>query len=594
MVGDLRTEGNDLAEVEVKLAAGGFPQSAISTLSAFANTPGGGVLILGLEEDCGAFTSRGVYDPVACQAALASTARSALEPPVVLETSALQFEDSTVVVATVQEAHPSLKPCRVKSTRKAYLRAYDGDYQLSDLEEQALIANRTTPRFDAEPVSTATASDLDPELVADYVDSCRSTSHRLSTMADDEVLFRTGVLVTGERVPSVAGLLALGTYPQQHFPGFVLQASIPPSPDDPPGTRSADSPRFDGPIPAMLDQALRWVSRNTRKRVRFSADGHGRDEPEFPPIAVRELLSNALVHRDLGPHAFNEAATLRLEPDQLILSNPGGLYGLTVDRLGTTGVTSARNAYLVGICRNVRYAGSARVVEALASGIPTVLRELRSAGMAPPRFHDQAIRFTVRVPSHTLLAADDLTWLSGLRSMHLSDTQRHVLVNMRHGATYTNKALREAFPMDSREARSVLGGLVEEGVAEAVGERGGRLYRLADSLRPGGADPSAAAAHAADQSRPAPVDGEPPNRTPPQVSGSTPRYRGAREDNAGALLDILTASPGMTAHELEEAAGLSHRQVTHALRLLRSRSQIHVEGGQGKRGTRYHSADQQD
>jgi hypothetical protein len=35
-----------------------------------------------------------------------------------------------------------------------------------------------------------------------------------------------------------------------------------------------------------------------------------------------------------------------------VVTNPGGLYGITVDRLGHDAVTSARNGRLVAICPN--------------------------------------------------------------------------------------------------------------------------------------------------------------------------------------------------------------------------------------------------
>ena len=50
LVGVLRSEGGDLPGVEVKSAAGGLPDSLLPTLCAFANRPGGGTVILGLDE----------------------------------------------------------------------------------------------------------------------------------------------------------------------------------------------------------------------------------------------------------------------------------------------------------------------------------------------------------------------------------------------------------------------------------------------------------------------------------------------------------------------------------------------------------------
>jgi ATP-dependent DNA helicase RecG len=350
VIADLRSEGSDFAEVEVKRAADGFPQSVAPTISAFANTPGGGTLIFGLDESDN-FSSVGVYDPAACKAALASLSRNGIEPAVNPFMWDFEFEGKPIVAAQVDELASSVKPCRVKGTGKAYLRSYDGDYELSQLEEQAFIANRDTPRFDQAVAGDSSKADLDGTLVESYVENCRATSPALARFDRDEILFRTGVVAGPDRRPTVAGLLALGVYPQQFFPNLVIQASVVPGPNDPPGTRAVDAKRFDGPIPLMLEQALSWVQRNTRTRVRFGYDGHGRDESEYPVEAVRELLSNALIHRDLGPYALGEAITLKIDNRQLILSNPGGLWGLSVDRLGLTGVTSARTDTLCGFVK---------------------------------------------------------------------------------------------------------------------------------------------------------------------------------------------------------------------------------------------------
>ena len=57
LVRELRATGGDTASVEVKSAAGGLPASISSTLSALANLPGGGLVILGGIRSIGRFTS---------------------------------------------------------------------------------------------------------------------------------------------------------------------------------------------------------------------------------------------------------------------------------------------------------------------------------------------------------------------------------------------------------------------------------------------------------------------------------------------------------------------------------------------------------
>ena len=580
LVVDLRQEGSDTAEVEVKRAARDFPENVLPTVSAFANTPGGGTIIFGLDESAG-FAAVGVYDPAACKATLATKARQALRPPVTFDVWDLQFEHTPILVVKIHEQPAHGKPCRVISSGKAYLRAYDGDYELSQVEEQAFVANRSTPVFDQQPVPATATTDLHPDLLTAYLASCRASSTALAALPDDEILYRTGVTTGTDRELSLAGLLALGIYPQQHVPNCVIQASVAPRAGDPTGTRAADARRFDGPIPLMLDEALRWVQRNTRTRVRFGIDGQARDEPEFPLEAVRELLSNALIHRDLGPYALTQAITLRLDERQLILSNPGGLWGITVDRLGKTGVTSARNGHLLRICQNVRSKEGNRVVEALASGIPAVLASLRNAGMLPPRFHDQGISFTVAVPNHALLAADDLEWLASLpAAATLSDRQRHALVAMRHGHTWTNQTFRETFPMDSRDARTELAGLVDAGVATAEGERGGRVYRLADPLP--GAEQEALQTAAAP-----PLPGTEPASAATTAPGpDLGAAVGPTRRNWQAIQDQLQAG-GKTATELVTATGLTARQVQYALQQMRAAGLVTLVGNPGAHESRY-------
>ncbi|MGH3246291.1 MAG: ATP-binding protein [Trebonia sp.] len=441
----------------------------------------------------------------------------------------------------------------MRSSGKAYLRAHDGDYAMSQVEIQAFIANRTTPLFDHATPQGASREDLDPDLVAGYVRSCRESSASLRRLTDDEILLHTGVIADRDGAPTVAGLLALGIHPQRFLPNAVIQASVGPLPGDPPDIRARDSQRFDGPIPLMLDEALLWVARNTKTRIRFGADGHGRDEPEYPPDAVRELIANALVHRDLGPYALSQAITLKIERDQLIITNPGGLWGVTVDRLGSVGVTSARNGYLIRICQNVRAGRDRRVIEALASGIPTVLRALHDARMTPPRFYDQGIRFTVLVPNHVLLADDDLAWLARHPSAaQLTDVQRHVLVAMRHGVRWTNKSLREAFPMDSREATAILTGMVHLGAARPVGVGAARAYEYRE--------PGSSVDSHADQSR----------------------AYGDRRENAEAVHVLLSEHGPASAESLAEATGMSRRQVRYALALLREENRISITDKHGQ------------
>ena len=88
LIHDLRARGSDTTAVEAKTASRGLPTSLTPTLSAFANKPGGGLVILGLDE-ASDFRATGVPDAAAVAAALASRARQAFDPPIRLSVESI-------------------------------------------------------------------------------------------------------------------------------------------------------------------------------------------------------------------------------------------------------------------------------------------------------------------------------------------------------------------------------------------------------------------------------------------------------------------------------------------------------------------------
>ncbi|WP_344101803.1 ATP-binding protein [Myceligenerans crystallogenes] len=546
----LRAEGSDVSGIEAKAAHEGYPRDLAPTLSAFGNMPGGGLIVLGLDERAG-FDVVGVYDAANAQMRLGAQARDAVTPPLQVSFETSEVDGNSVVLARVRDLPATDKPCQVVETGDAYLRSYDGDYRISEFERQGFVANRGVPRHDQAPVEGASREDLDDKLLGIYLANCRGRSRRLGAMTDEEILRHTWVL-NHEGAPTVAGLYALGAYPQTFLPTLSITASVAPFPGDPPGTRSSDIARFDGPLPEQLDQAVAWVRRNTATRVRFGADGHGSDEPAYPTDAVRELVANALVHRDLGPHALNQRVTMTLKHDRLVISNPGGLLGLTVDQLGARSGGSARNQRLYDISQDVQSELGRRVIEGIGSGIITVRESLASAGMTPPHFIDAGIHFVAIVPDHALLDPDDLRWLAALPGAHgLSDTQRHALAAMRHGESWTNRSLRDRFPMDSTVARTLLTDLAERGLAVALGDGGARVYKLG-----------------------------------PSAGGAVSPAYSALPTHGETILNVLTGGP----HDIKsivKATELSDRQVRYAINRMLDDALVEKLEGPGRQGSRY-------
>ena len=315
----------DLLSVEVKRAAGGLPRSVLESVCAFANGRGG-LVILGLTD--ANFRPVGI-DAAKLAADLVSVCSDGLSPAVRPEIGIAVVEHQPVVVACVDALDYQRRPCYLKSRglqTGVFVRTHDGDRRLSAYEVHVMVSGRGQPTDDTEPVEGVGVEHLDGQLTADLLRRLRSTRGTVFTAAsDEEVLHMTGVCAepaVGSDV-TLAGLLALGRYPQQFFPQLAASFVVLASSDGEPaadGTRFLDNRSLGSPIPLIVSAAADALHRNMRRHS--VVVGAGREDIwEYPVEAVREVVANALTHRDYHPSAHGAQVRIRLYPDRLEVSS---------------------------------------------------------------------------------------------------------------------------------------------------------------------------------------------------------------------------------------------------------------------------------
>ena len=456
LLNQLRANGGDSTTVEVKSAEGGLPTSIGASLSALANLPGGGILLLGLSEDEG-FEPVGLRDPQTLKQSLSAKARS-LAPPVQLSISDATVGGEAVIVVEVAECDPTLKPCRLSPNGKALVRSYDGDFEISEQEVQGFLVSRGTPRADRLAVPGTTTADLDMEVVEAWRQVLRANHDPLSKFEGDELFRRAGIIGPQGELTR-AGLLTFGLYPQQHLPRFTLHVTSRLTTAD--NQRAVNTKFINGPIPTMLGDAMEWLQVNVPTSIVTHPDGTVRDEYAFPMEALRELVANALVHRDLATWSESSAVELVLERDKFTIASPGGLFGITVDRLGREHITSARNQMLVQLNANARDPRTgARVVEALSDGLRTVVRVIMSN------------RATAQRAARTPVPAE-VTTAVGLHLPAVGTGIRRVYDLLLHGGPVTVAHVSRTLDMSQGTARSHLNRL-RKSPYELVDASGGR------------------------------------------------------------------------------------------------------------------------
>lgn len=398
LIADLKRRQGDTADVEVKSAAGGCPALG-PTICAFANMPEGGTIILGLDE-AAEFTPVGLTDIAELEQAVAAQARSGVNPPARCEFQTFQVGGKAILVTTVEALPLHQRPARHGG--QAFLRQSDGDYVMSEQEIAQLELLKTQAvrptQPDRQPVPDTSLADLDAELVTHFLAAVRRASRRYATVGDEEILKFSGV-VARTRGLTLAGLYALGKSPQSASPSLSVTAAVQLSAGS--GARTRDLAHLVGPIPDLLEDAMDWVVRNTRTTMGYDSRGHGVDRAEIPMQAVREIVANALVHRNLDAITDSKRVEIRLTDDKLVITSPGGLWGVSESQLGRPGAKSAVNPVLYDICKYVRMPDGSRVIEGEGGGIREAMEALRAAGLRTPRFIDTGVQFTVIIFRHT-------------------------------------------------------------------------------------------------------------------------------------------------------------------------------------------------
>lgn len=291
----------------------------------------------------------------------------------------------------VVEVHPhDLPPVRFKG--RVHIRVGPRKASASEAEERVLIERRCAhfPTFDATPCPEGSLQRMDLE-------SFRQTYRPQAIAA--EIIAENHREVAGQlaalrfynlnrNCPTNAGMMVFGDDPLDLFPGAKVQFV------QFDGTGLADEVSaekvFTGNLMTQLSELDSFLNgRFTQKPVAFSSL---REHAvfDFPTDAVRELLMNALLHRDYqstSPVRFYQFS------DRIEIQNPGGLYG----------EASPENFPRVNAYRNPIVAEAMHVlgyVNRFGRGIARARRALEENGSGEPGFDFQTSHFLAVIPKH--------------------------------------------------------------------------------------------------------------------------------------------------------------------------------------------------
>lgn len=392
LVKKITSEKCEKQHIELKKASGGTPSKLYDTLSSFSNQIDGGTIIFGIDENSG-YEIAGVYDAQDLQKKVMEQSLQ-MEPVVRPLFTVVQIQEKMVVGVEISECDIYDKPCFYKGAGKlrgSYIRVGDSDQRMTEYEIYSYEAFKRRVHDELRTIDRATLENLSKDNVMEYLIKLRRQKQNLVNLKDERLLETQGICQDG--LPTLAGLMLFSEYPQEFFPQLSVTAMVVQGKaigqlgDD--GERFVDNKRIEGTIAQILEETLAFVRRNMKIKTIITKDGNRDDKPEYPIKALREIVLNALIHRDYSMHTDSSPIRLIMYEDRLELENPGGLYGrITVDNLGKV-AADTRNPYIAGALEIMID------TENRFSGIPTVITELKNADMPAPIFIDRRGVFKV-------------------------------------------------------------------------------------------------------------------------------------------------------------------------------------------------------
>ncbi len=137
-----------------------------------------------------------------------------------------------------------------------------------------------------------------------------------------------------------------------------------------------DRKEFDGPIYQQIEDAFEFIYRHTNVGAQIKGL-YRKDVYDYPPEAVRELLANAVMHRN---YMDSSCIQISVFDDRIEFQNPGGIFGDLSLKKVLAGYSSVRNTQIADIFQKMN------IVEKWGTGLLRIADICKEAGSSPVQY----------------------------------------------------------------------------------------------------------------------------------------------------------------------------------------------------------------
>ncbi len=313
------------------------PLSAAQELVAFANTEGG-QLIVGVADKTGAVTGLSFEDIQRISSLLVNAASEGVKPPLTIKTETLEASGKKVLVVTVPSG--THKPYKDKDGL-IFVKNGPDKRKVTSNEELARLLQASGDLYAEEmPLPFTISDELD---VRDFRAFYENKYQTPLDEADLPRLLANLRLADGDRL-NVAGALLFAKHPEKVLPQFHLSA-VWFAGNDIAGEKYHGSEDIRGTLPQCYQRGLDFLKRALH-RPQNGKDFNSLGDLEIPEIVLKELLINALLHRD---YFIRDSIKLFVFDNRIEIRSPGKLPNNLTEAQVRAGIRRSRNTILASL-----------------------------------------------------------------------------------------------------------------------------------------------------------------------------------------------------------------------------------------------------
>jgi len=426
-----------------------FGKEAIETAGALANTQGGHILI-GINKKG---TIKGVTLSNETLKNWGNRISQISQPMLIPELQTFTENGKQIVIIVIKEF--PLKPVAISG--RCYKRVGASNKMLTPAEISELHLQSTGTTWDALPSPQANIKAIDIQKVKEYVSRAKKIGRRQFKEDEDTQALLHKLDLIKDKKPTWAAVIAFGEMPP-------LQAKVKCGRIR--GTSTiVDDYVVEVPLLDQVDEVMKYMKRVLQLSYTINGNAQRKETWEYPLDAVREIVTNAICHRDYTSPAETQ---IKIFDDQLVVNNPGALpLGMTVEKLTDPRHKSIpRNRLLAMLFYD------AGLIERYGSGIQRILDDCQNNGFPPPQFNELDHGFQV-------ILYKDIFTEEFLQKKGLNERQKKAITYVKEKERITNKEYQEICNISERTASRDLSVLVSQEIFEKIGKTGrGTQYVL--------------------------------------------------------------------------------------------------------------------